>query len=125
MKKEINDNRMRFLVATDENTGSDVAFASLRFDLDFNEPVLYCYELQADSELEGSGVKKFLMNILHLIAIKFAMHKVLITVTKNNERMMKYFVEQLNYKDNPSGPFGQSYKVLCYFVPRRDIKKDY
>ena len=124
MKKEISDSRMRFLVATDDKTGKDLAFASFRFDLDFNEPVLYCYELQADSKLESKDIKKFLMHILHLIAIKFAMHKVLITVTKNNECMMKYFIEQLNYKDNPSGPFGRSYKILCYFVPRREKHHD-
>merc|ERR1712168_710107 len=97
-KKEMFHDEMRFLMVADESSGENVAFSSFRFDIDFDHPVVYCYEIQLVSHAQRKGLGMFMMQILQLMAIKYKMHKVVATVLNSNEASMNFYVKKLGYQ---------------------------
>jgi GNAT superfamily N-acetyltransferase len=53
-----------------EDSGPLVGFVHYRFVLEEDVPVLYVYELQLESCVQGKGLGKFLMELIELIAQK-------------------------------------------------------
>jgi GNAT superfamily N-acetyltransferase len=53
-----------------EDSGPLVGFVHYRFVLEEDVPVLYVYELQLESRVQGKGLGKFLMEHIELIAQK-------------------------------------------------------
>jgi GNAT superfamily N-acetyltransferase len=53
-----------------EDSGPLVGFVHYRFVLEEDVPVLYVYELQLESRVQGKGLGKFLMELIELIAQK-------------------------------------------------------
>ncbi|XP_078000802.1 N-alpha-acetyltransferase 40-like [Glandiceps talaboti] len=86
-----------YLVAR-ELDGMAVGFVHMRFDMDYDDEVLYCYEIQLNKEVRRKGLGKFLMDILGLLALKTHMKKVMCTVFKNNEAANKFFKNVLKYE---------------------------
>lgn len=122
-RREINDERMWFLLAKDENDKA-VAFSSFRFDIDYSEPVVYCYEIQLEKSVQRNGLGKFMMQVLQLFAIKFRMHKVVVTVLECNDTSMAFFTEKLKYVCDPSTPVDECYSILCKTVPRKKAEEE-
>jgi len=118
-RRELDEDRMWFLMARDGSSGKLLAFVSFRFDIDYEEPVVYCYEIQLSLEVQRKGLGKFLMQVLQLFAIKFRMHKVVSTVLHKNEASMKFFREKLGYVTDKSNPYEECYDILCKNIPRR------
>uniref|UniRef100_H2YUK3 N-alpha-acetyltransferase 40 n=1 Tax=Ciona savignyi TaxID=51511 RepID=H2YUK3_CIOSA len=108
--KELSDDRMWFLLAT--NQSKPVAFCSFRFDLDFGEPVVYCYEIQLEKEMQRKGLGRFIMQILQLLAVKNNMNKVVSTVLRCNESSKNFFMEKLKYEVDASSPEDAVYVIL-------------
>ena len=50
--------------------GSLLGFVHFRFVIEEDLPVLYVYELQLESRVQGKGLGKFLMQLIELIARK-------------------------------------------------------
>jgi hypothetical protein len=46
----------RYLVLEEEGGGEHVAFSHFRFDMDFGEDVLYCYEIQIEERWQRKGI---------------------------------------------------------------------
>nr|XP_039251860.1 N-alpha-acetyltransferase 40-like isoform X3 [Styela clava] len=67
--QEMKDDNARYLIVKNEDE-TPVAFIHFRFDLDYGQPVVYCYEIQLESEVRNKGLGFFLMQILQLFAIK-------------------------------------------------------
>jgi len=122
-RKELDDDRMWFLLANDEQ-GTPVAFSSFRFDIDFDKPVVYCYEIQLANEIQGKGLGKFMMKILQLFAIKYHMQKVVATVLYKNERSLNFFKDKLGYVVDSSSPFDECYCILSKAIPRKNIETE-
>jgi len=118
-KKEMFHDEMRFLMVVDEDSGKNVAFTSFRFDIDFDQPVVYCYEIQLISEAQRKGLGMFMMQILQLFAIKYRMHKVVVTVLESNVASMNFFTKKLGYVTDDSSPYDKFYSILCKPVPRK------
>lgn len=66
----IGNSEKRLLMHTKEHKGDVVGFVHYRFILEEQLPVLYVYELQLESRIQGKGFGKFLMQLLELIARK-------------------------------------------------------
>jgi len=92
-----------FLLARDE-TKKPVAVVHFRFDMDWDDEVLYCYEIQLLKEVRRKGLGKFLMQILEMMAFKTSMHKVLLTVFKSNAESMTFFKDKLKYSIDETSP---------------------
>uniref|UniRef100_A0A1I8GAZ1 N-alpha-acetyltransferase 40 n=3 Tax=Macrostomum lignano TaxID=282301 RepID=A0A1I8GAZ1_9PLAT len=98
-KREIFDDRHYFLLARRDSDKKLVGLANIRFDLDFNAPVLYCYELQVRSDCQGQGLGKFLLLSMQIMATRARMAKLMVTVFKANERTLKFFYDMRFKRD--------------------------
>ncbi|XP_071798167.1 N-alpha-acetyltransferase 40-like [Asterias amurensis] len=102
-KEELTDERAWYLIAKDAE-GTPVGFVHFRFDLDFEEEVVYCYEIQLTEGIRRKGLGKFLMQILSLIAHKTQMRKVMLTVFKDNTSAYGFFKNVLNFDVDETSP---------------------
>uniref|UniRef100_A0A4W3GQ46 N-alpha-acetyltransferase 40, NatD catalytic subunit n=1 Tax=Callorhinchus milii TaxID=7868 RepID=A0A4W3GQ46_CALMI len=74
-KEELSDERAWYLVARDGAGRSPLAFSHFRFDVECGEEVLYCYEVQLESQVRRKGLGKFLMQILQLLANRYRLRE--------------------------------------------------
>lgn len=89
-QNDLNKNWARYLVALDK-AKNPVAYAMFRFDLDYGNAVLYCYEMQIEKSSQRQGLGKFMMNALEMCAKHWDMEKVVLTVLKNNPIAGEFF----------------------------------
>lgn len=128
---EWNDGRKRqeltvpeafYLVATAAHDSSPLAFVHYRFELYYDSPVVYCYELQCQPSAQSKGLGKFLMQILELIAFTYGMSKVVLTCFKANDRAQAFYRNKLGYvvdSSDPEGEFECNYNILSKAVAAR------
>ncbi|XP_016670181.1 N-alpha-acetyltransferase 40 isoform X1 [Gossypium hirsutum] len=98
-----------------------LGFLHFRFTLEEEIPVLYLYELQLDSSVQGKGLGKFLMQLVELIAQENRMGAVVLTVQKSNSLAMKFYISKLRYVESSISPsrvdplvgVEKNYEILC------------
>ncbi|GMI99389.1 hypothetical protein like AT1G18335 [Hibiscus trionum] len=98
-----------------------LGFVQYRFTLEEEIPVLYLYELQLDSSVQGKGLGKFLMELVELIAQENRMGAVVLTVQKSNSLAMKFYISKLRYvvssispsRVDPLAGVKKNYEILC------------
>ncbi|TYJ10905.1 hypothetical protein E1A91_A11G239800v1 [Gossypium mustelinum] len=98
-----------------------LGFLHFRFTLEEEIPVLYLYELQLDSSVQGKGLGKFLMQLVELIAQENRMGAVVLTVQKSNSLAMKFYISKLRYVVSSISPsrvdplvgVEKNYEILC------------
>ncbi|XVF17112.1 hypothetical protein REPUB_Repub10bG0090600 [Reevesia pubescens] len=107
--------------ADDKTSTSLLGFLHYRFTLEEEIPVLYLYELQLNSCVQGKGLGKFLMQLIELIAQENRMGAVVLTVQKSNSLAMKFYISKLRYvvssispsRVNPLAGVERNYEILC------------
>ncbi|KOX70417.1 N-alpha-acetyltransferase 40 [Melipona quadrifasciata] len=100
-QKELTEPTAWYLVATSND--KFVGFSHFRFDIDYREEVLYCYEIQLESAVRRKGLGHFMMSALESMASKNKMRKVILTVLKHNPSAMQFFYS-LGYKIDKTSP---------------------
>lgn len=100
-----------------------VAFVHLRYEMEEDEPVLYVYEIQVESSIQGRGVGKFLMQLVELIARRAGLARVMLTSFTANSGANKLY-SKLGYvldEGSPGAmdPTGDSagYEILTKRLP--------
>ena len=53
--------------------------------MDFDDDVLYCYEIQLEADMMRRGLGRFMMKVLELLMIKAQLKKIMLTVFKHNQ----------------------------------------
>ncbi|KDR24066.1 N-alpha-acetyltransferase 40 [Zootermopsis nevadensis] len=116
-KEEMTDDKAWYLIArTTEPECKPVAFSHFRFDMDYGDEVLYCYELQLEEEVRRKGLGKFMLQVLELIGFSAGMKKVILTVLKHNAEAkafytaLKYTIDETSPEDNVLEQY--SYEIL-------------
>ncbi|XP_078592744.1 N-alpha-acetyltransferase 40-like [Branchiostoma floridae x Branchiostoma japonicum] len=102
-KEELTEDKAWYLVARDQE-GQPIAFSHFRFDMDEDEEVLYCYEIQLTKTARRKGLGKFMMQILQLLANKAQMLKVMVTVFKMNTESRDFFLKALKFELDETDP---------------------
>ncbi|XP_019853278.1 PREDICTED: N-alpha-acetyltransferase 40-like [Amphimedon queenslandica] len=102
--EELSHESSRYLIARDAISEKPLGFVSLRFDLDDDVDVVYCYEIQLSVDARRKGLGKFLMQLLELIGHKANMTKIVLTVFKDNLASNHFFREKLRYKEDDTSP---------------------
>jgi GNAT superfamily N-acetyltransferase len=74
-----------------------VGFVHYRFVLEEDVPVLYVYELQLESRVQGKGLGKFLMELIELIAQKVLNYFSQLTLTLMIVENCCYVAENTTY----------------------------
>ncbi|XP_022099441.1 N-alpha-acetyltransferase 40-like isoform X2 [Acanthaster planci] len=129
-REELTDDRAWYLIAR-ETDGTPVGLIHFRFDMDFDDEVLYCYEIQLVEEVRRKGLGKFLMQILSLLAYKTHMKKVVLTVFKRNVTACDFFRDILKFEIDetspsvfdPMCPDEYDYEILSKAVPQKKAAK--
>ncbi|KAM3244035.1 hypothetical protein ACQJBY_055754 [Aegilops geniculata] len=93
--------------------GRLLGFVHYRFVVEEDVPVLYVYELQLESSVQGKGLGKFLMQLIELIAFKSQMEAVMLTVQKSNTDAMAFY-NNLGYVISSTSPSRVDPLVLLY-----------
>ena len=65
-RQEMFDDRAWYLTARStraEDAGKLLAFAHFRFDMDYDDEVLYVYEIQLEDCVKRKGLGKFMMQV--------------------------------------------------------------
>lgn len=102
--KELRHRTAIFLIAMFDS--KLFAFCHFRFEhgSDESEACVYCYEIQVADEYQRRGIGKYLMNILPLLAIRFKIYKVMLTVFKHNKIAMDFYMNTLKFRIDKSSP---------------------
>lgn len=126
-REEMTEDKAWYLIARDQDK-KPVAFVHFRFDLEVDQEVLYCYEIQLSDSVKRKGLGKFLMQILELLAYKTDMPKVMLTTFKHNDVGVKFFREALKFEvdeispDDPVYEEGYSYWILSKSIKPKASK---
>jgi len=117
-KKEMLEDNAWYLIAKDSE-GNPVAFSHFRFDMDFDDDVLYCYEIQLEPSFRRKGLGKLMMKMLELIMLKADMVKIMLTVFKHNADAVKFFKECLRFDVDETCPYNTVYEQFDYEILSR------
>ena len=60
-REELFDEDAWYLMARQKSDGTPMAFAHFRFDMDYDDEVLYVYEIQLEEDVRRKGLGKFMM----------------------------------------------------------------
>ncbi|KAL4709371.1 hypothetical protein ACJJTC_013660 [Scirpophaga incertulas] len=88
--EEMTDDNAWYLIAK-TNTGTLLAFSHFRFDMDFGEPVLYCYEVQVEVDGRRRGLGQRVLCVLERLARSTQMRCVRLTALTHNPSAASFF----------------------------------
>jgi len=113
-----------YLVARTE-AGDAVAFSHFRYDMDYDDEVLYCYEIQVEMAYRRKGLGRFMLKVLEMLTLKADMLKLMATIFKKDKKeaaffkdALKFEVDETSFVDTVHEQF--EYEILCRF---NQIKK--
>jgi len=115
--------------ASEDKNGHMLAFSHFRFDMDWDDEVLYVYEIQLKNEVRRRGLGKHMMRTLELLAFKADMRKIMLTVFKHNPGAKKFFGEALGYETDETSPVDDmveqfDYDILSRFNRRKLAREE-
>jgi len=118
-KTELYEDSAWYLIARIQETGEPVAYSHFRYDMDHDDDVLYCYEIQTEENMRRKGLGKFMMKVLELLMIKSDLLKIMLTVFKHNEPATKFFKDVLKYEIDETCPYDTVYEQFDYEILSR------
>ena len=101
------------------NIFSSENYVFYRYDMDHDDDVLYCYEIQTEEKMRRKGLGKFMMKVLELMMIKSDMLKIMLTVFKHNEGASKFFKDVLKYEIDETCPYDTVHEQFDYEILSR------
>ncbi|XP_066954755.1 N-alpha-acetyltransferase 40 [Macrobrachium rosenbergii] len=126
-REEMTEEEAWYLIAYDVNLDKPIGFSHFRFDMDYGDEVLYCYELQLEPEYRGKGLGRFLLQVLELMAFSNQMVKVVLTVFKHNPRGLSFFkkcrydIDETSPEDDIDDPV--DYRILSKLNKMKPTQK--
>jgi len=123
-RKELTEDAAWLLIAREKETEVPVAFSHFRFDMDHDDDVLYCYEIQLEECVRRKGLGKFMMKVLELMMIKNDLLKIMLTVFKHNDIASGFFKNVLKYEIDETCPYDTVYEQFDYEILSRFNAKE-
>lgn len=96
-RKEMKEDLAWYLVARTED-GTPVAFSHFRYDMDYDDEVLYCYEIQVEKAFRRKGLGRFMMKLLEMLMLKADMLKIMVTIFKKDPPEVAFFRNALKFE---------------------------
>ena len=122
-REEMLDDEAWYLMAKDNTTGKFVAYSHFRFDMDYDDEVLYCYEIQTEEAVRRKGLGKFMMQVLEMLAFKADMRKIMLTVFKHNPEARNFFMDCLKFELDETNPVDDVYEQFDYQIVSKFNKR--
>merc|ERR1712012_1260470 len=122
-KDEMLEDSAWYLLAKNEE-GKICGFSHFRYDMDYDDEVLYVYEIQIDPSYQRKGIGRFMMFALEMLAFKADMRKIMLTVFKHNPEADKFFKNTMKYEIDETCPIDDvveqyDYEILSKFNKRK------
>jgi GNAT superfamily N-acetyltransferase len=123
-RDEMTDARAWYLLARTEE-GTPVAFSHFRYDMDFDDDVVYCYEIEVEKGYRRKGLGRFMMKALELLMIKADMIKLMVTIFKNDTPEVQFFKHCLKFETDETSPIDDAYDEAYEYeiLSRFNLKK--
>ncbi|TRY79190.1 hypothetical protein TCAL_07370 [Tigriopus californicus] len=121
-QEEMYDDAAWYLIAETED-GVPVAYAQFRYDMDYDDEVLYVYEIQLEEAYRRKGLGKFMMMILELLSFKADMRKIMLTAFKHNKEANQFFKGALKYEIDETCPLDDVHEQFDYEILSKFNKK--
>ena len=116
-KEELWADEAWYLLARTQE-GVAVAFAHFRYDMDYDDEVVYCYEIQVEAAYRRKGLGRFMMKLLEMLCLKADMLKLMTTIFREDPRQAGFFKKALKFEtdetsleDTVDQQF--AYEILC------------
>jgi len=133
-RDEMLDDHAWYLLA-EKPDGTIVGFSHFRFDMDYDDEVLYVYEIQIDPNYQRKGLGRFMMQVLELLAFKADMRKIMLTAFKHNLEAGKFFKKTMKYEVDETNPVDHvdemaagikeyDYEILSKFNKRKVAREE-
>jgi len=97
-----------------------MAYSMFRFDMEDDECVLYCYELQVSRSAQRGGIGKALMKCLYEIARGWKMQKVVLTVFKENHAAFLFY-KAMGFDVQSDEEWADEDKDVDYWIMSKDV----
>lgn len=114
-KEEMTDEDARYLIAR-STEGRPLGFSHYRFDMDFDDEVLYCYELQIEEHARRKGLGCFMLRVLEELTSHYNMKKTMLTVFKHNHPGRTFFKKNGYTLDETSPEDSDEEEEACYEI---------
>merc|ERR1712183_1078878 len=92
------DHAWYLLARTEE--GKAVAFSHFRYDMDYDDEVVYCYEMQVEKGFRRKGLGRFMMKVLEMLMMKADMLKLMATIFKKDKPEAEFFKKALKFEQD-------------------------
>jgi len=96
-KEELREDAAWYLLAR-TSEGTPVAFSHFRYDMDYDDEVVYCYEIQVEKAFRRKGLGRFMMKVLEMLMIKADMLKLMATIFKKDQPEVDFFKKSLKFE---------------------------
>lgn len=114
-KEEMLEDAAWYLLAKDSE-GKLCGFSHFRFDMDYDDEVLYVYEIQLEENFRRKGLGKFMMQVLEMMAFKSDMRKIMCTVFKHNPAAQSFFKSHMKFEIDETCPTDDVYEQFDYEI---------
>ncbi|TFK41091.1 acyl-CoA N-acyltransferase [Crucibulum laeve] len=123
-KKELFNHLSRFILSyKDVEEKELMAFVMFRFECEEGDDVVYCYDLQVSANTQRMGIGRKLVQCLTNIGTSCKMHKIMLTVFKENKNAFNFYIANgfsvdpfspSNYIDEEAGDIEEEvdYEIL-------------
>eukprot|EP00741_Cyanophora_paradoxa_P023132 tig00021569_g22342.t1 len=129
-RREMSSDDSRFLIAREVVTGGEgtsaqgavadpegalIGFVHLQFVMENELESLYVYEIQSEPRIQRKGLGRHFMSICELIARKSKLRAVHLTVFKDNNEAVNFYIKKMRYDISNHSPEEEecSYYILC------------
>lgn len=90
---EMTDPDAFYLIAKDYANSSLAGFCHFRFVVDYGVEVVYCYELQVETQYRSEQIGRRIMAALETMSLHWKMKKVVLTVLRHNQRAINFYID--------------------------------
>ncbi|CAA7266508.1 unnamed protein product [Cyclocybe aegerita] len=102
-RKELFHSLSRFLLVYKTGDSNILAFVMFRFETDYDEDIIYCYDIHVSSAAQGLGLGKKLLGELVKLCGEYQMERIFLTVLKANQRAAKLY-KSIGFTLDPTSP---------------------
>ena len=121
-RKEMLNPKAWYLLA-ETNDGTIAGYSHFKYDMSFDDEVVYVHEIQIDSDYQRKGLGKFMMQVLEILAIKAEMRKIMVTVYKHNPKASSFFKKTMKYDIDENCPDDNEFEQYDYEILSRVNKR--
>ena len=101
---------------------------NFRYNMHFDDEVLYCYDLHVENAYKRKGLGKFMMKVLEMLMIKADMLKLMCTIFKNDKPQIEFFKAGLKFEMDETNLLEKhfQYEILSRYnqIKKRKLEEE-